>query len=291
MRHIPVLLHEAIEGLDIKEGDIIVDSTLGSGGHSEAIAGITPDVKIIAIDIDEKAIERCKANLSAYKNITYVNDNFRNIDSILSDLQIDKADKFLFDLGFSSEQLVGRGMSFIHDEPLYMALSLNHKGFSAEDIVNKWDEENIRHIIRGFGEERFAGRIARAIVKERENKEIKTTKELASIVERAIPRRGFSKIHPATRTFQALRIAVNDELGALQEGLEGAFNRLNIGGRIAVISFHSLEDRIVKYTFRAWKQAQIVNVITKKPITSTDSEIETNPRSRSAKLRIIERIK
>ncbi len=293
MIHTTVLSQEVIEGLDIQDDDTVVDATLGNGGHSESIARLGKKVVIIGIDLDPDAIERSKERLKSFTNITFVNNSFKNLDSILDDLRLSSINKVLFDFGLSSNQLEesGRGFSFQKDEPLLMTFGKTHTNFTAEDIVNVWDEENIRHIIRGYGEERFAGKIAKAIVREREKGRIKTTFALVRIITAAVPGKyAHGRIHPATKTFQALRITVNDELQSMQEGLTKAFHTLASGGRIAAISFHSLEDRIVKQMFRAWADTKHAVLLTKKPITPGEEEIQANPRSRSAKLRILQKI-
>lgn len=292
MVHTSVLLHEVLDGLDIQDDNTVVDGTLGNGGHTESIARLGKKVNIIGIDLDPDAIERSKERLKEFTNITYVNDSFRNLDTILENLRLSNVDKVIFDFGLSSNQLEesGRGFSFQRDEPLLMTFGKNHSGFTAQEIVNEWDEENIRHIIRGYGEERFAGMISRAIVKAREIKPIRTTGQLVDIIVGAVPAKSkHGKIHPATRTFQALRITVNDELESIQDGLTKAFTALRPKGRIAAISFHSLEDRIVKHMFRAWSDTDLAILVTKKPIVPSDEEVAVNPRSRSAKLRIIEK--
>lgn len=293
MAHTSVLLHEAIGGLEIQPGDIIVDGTLGSGGHSEEIAKrFGSDIRIIGIDIDEEAIRRSKEKLESYPaKFDFVQGNFRNIDAILDSLGLVKVNKILLDIGLSSNQFEesGRGFSFRKDEPLRMTFKANpaEEETTADMIVNEWSRETIEIIIRGYGEERYARRIAEGIAEARKAKPIKTTNELVDVILKSTPRAyHHGRIHPATRTFQALRIAVNDELKALEEGIRKGFDRLAPGGRMAVISFHSLEDRIVKNYFRDQaKEGGIL--ITKKPIVPGDGEIEKNPRSRSAKLRIL----
>jgi 16S rRNA (cytosine1402-N4)-methyltransferase len=292
MIHTSVLSQEVIDGLDIQDDDTVIDATLGNGGHSESILRLGKKIKVIGIDLDPEAIVRSKDRLKQFSNITFVQDSFRNLDAILQNLHVSTISKALFDFGLSSNQLEesGRGFSFQKDEPLLMTFGKEHKSFTAQEIVNDWDEENIRHVIRGYGEERFAGRIAKAIVKARQIKPITTTAELVKVIlstcgGKVIP----GKIHPATKTFQALRITVNDELGAIQEGLTKAFSVLAPNGRIIAISFHSLEDRIVKQMFRAWSDTGFGIQVTKKPIIPQDEEIRVNPRSRSAKLRIIQK--
>ena len=295
--HISVLLHESIDGLDLKQGEIFVDGTLGGGGHSEEVAkrfGST--VVMIGIDLDPLAISRSKQRLADLDcNIRYFDGSFRNIDTILDSIGIGQVDKILLDIGLSSNQFEesGRGFSFQKDEPLIMTFKEDVKDgdLTAREIVNTWDEDNIRAIISGYGQEKFAYKIARAIVAHRKIRPIESTFELVEIIKSATPSfYHHRKIHPATKTFQALRITVNDELEALKEGIRKSFERLNGNGRLAVISFHSLEDRIVKQFFKEKEENILGRRITKKPITPTDGEIEENPRSRSAKLRIIEKI-
>lgn len=296
MIHRSVLLDEVIKGLDIKPGDIIVDGTLGNGGHTKAIAEkFGKTVKLIGIDLDADALERSKERLKDVEcDITYVLGSFRNIDEHMQALGIPSVNKVLLDIGLSSNQLEesGRGFAFRSDEPLKMTFKkeLEEGEYNAYDIVNTWDEDSIRTIIRSYGEEKFAGRIAKGIVRTRELSEIKTTTDLVNVILASTPRfyhRG--KIHPATRTFQALRITVNDEIYALEEGLEKSFLQLAPKGRLAIIGFHSLEDRVVKEHFKSLEAAKQGTRITKKPITAKEEEVYENPRSRSAKLRIIEK--
>ncbi len=280
----------------IKPKDIFVDGTLGGGGHSALVCEeYGHGVKIIGLDADSDAIARSEARLSKKCDLRTVQANFRELGTVLTDLGIQSIDRLLLDLGLSSFQLDEgtRGFSWRHTEPLTMTLSKEPKEdeVTASDVVNTWNEENLADIIYGYGEERYSRKIAHAIVKERDKKKIETTTDLADIIIRAVPpayRRG--KIHPATRTFQAIRIAVNDELGSLTKVLETGFERLSPGGRIAIISFHSLEDRIVKNFYKEKSSEEKAIIITKKPITPTDEEVRSNPRSRSAKLRIIEKI-
>jgi 16S rRNA (cytosine1402-N4)-methyltransferase len=278
-----------------------LDGTLGGAGHAIAIAkALKGDLNIIALDQDVVAIDRARTTLDG-KEIKLILEceNFRNLDKVLEKHGIKGVDMILLDLGFSSDELElsGRGFSFQKDEPLLMTMGDPSKHlFTARDIVNGWTEEDIANVIFGYGEERFARRIARTIVNYRAKKKIESTFELAEIVKMSVPhfRQGFGghtsrRIHPATKTFQALRIAVNDELNALKEGLNKGYNVLNKGGRMAIISFHSLEDRIVKDFYKEKAKEGGALIITKKPITACDQEIAENPRSRSAKLRIIER--
>lgn len=293
--HIPVLLHEIVESFkQVKATNgWYLDGTLGGAGHALALAkALSGKVKVIGFDRDPQAIARAEKNLAGKaEQVILANDSFRDLDKVLSAQDISGVDMILLDLGFSSDELdhSGRGFSFQKDEPLLMTLGdpLTYS-FTAKSIVNGWAEEDIANVIFGYGEDRFARRIARHIVAYRAKKQIETSGELAEIVKGAVPRFGYSKTHPATKTFQALRIAVNDELGALKEGLTKGYERLNKGGRMAVISFHSLEDRIVKDFYKAQKENGAL-ILTKKPITPGPQELAENPRSRSAKLRIIEK--
>jgi 16S rRNA (cytosine1402-N4)-methyltransferase len=301
MTHTSVLLQTSIEGLDIKPGEIFVDGTLGGAGHSEeVIRRFGNEITVVGIDLDTDALERSKLRLQKLPSfnaskVFFKEGSFRNIDTILDELGFEKVQKILLDIGTSSFQIEesGRGFSFKTDEPLAMTLSKETLPgeVNARDVVNNWSEKSLSDIIYGFGEERYARKIANAIVSSREVKPIETSGELADIIINAVPasyRRG--KIHPATRTFQAIRIAVNDELGALRDGVIKGFERLAPGGRMAVISFHSLEDRIVKDFFREMKNEGKATLLTKKPLTPSIEEISANPRSRSAKLRIISKI-
>lgn len=297
--HKTVLLHESVDALNLTKGGIYVDCTAGAGGHTEEIVKRMNDqVKVIGLDLDEDALKRSEErikNTNLKSDVLWRLSNFRNFDTVLSEEKIEKVDGFLLDLGFSSYQIEdsGRGFSFLRDEPLEMTLqkSAGPADITAKMIVNEWSEESIANIIYGYGNERFSRRIAREIVSEREKEPIETTSQLVEIIENAVPffyKKG--RIHPATKTFQALRIAVNDELGALEEFLEKSFDFLNKDGRIAIISFHSLEDRIVKNFFRKKKDEEEGVLVVKKPIVPKDEELKENPRSRSAKLRIIQKI-
>lgn len=290
--HESVLLHETIDGLDLRSGDVLIDGTLGRAGHSLEASRRVPGIFIIGIDRDEDALEESKDKLEKTKaDFRLFKGNFKDVAKFVREAGKEKADKILLDLGVSSPQLdsSGRGFTFRKDEPLLMTMEkeLSEEAFSARDVVNGWAEEDIANVIYAYGEERYARRIAKAIVLAREESPIETSGRLAQIVSEAVPaiyRRG--KIHPATRTFQALRIAVNDELGSLKKGLEEGMSVLSQGGRMAVISFHSLEDRIVKTTFKDWHAKGLGEQSTKKPIEPSDEEKERNPRSRSSKLRI-----
>lgn len=297
--HIPVLLQETIRGLEIKDGDILLDGTLGGAGHACELIRTKKNITFIGIDADGDALARARKILSACseKNgakIILEKTNFRNIDNVLEKYHIEKVDKALFDLGLGSHTYeAGRGFSFQKDEPLVMTLdneANKENAVTAYAVVNEWSEDTLADIIYGFGEERYAYRIARGIIHARDKKPIETTKELSEIIYESVPffyRHG--KIHPSTKTFQAIRIAVNDELNALKDALEKSWNHLNVQGRIAVISFHSLEDRIVKTFFLSKEKEGMAAILTKKPLTPTNEEIKDNPRSRSAKLRIIEK--
>lgn len=298
MIHKTVLLQESIDGLSIKAGDIFVDGTLGGGGHSEEVIRRFGDsVVMIGIDLDPDAISRTKERLSPLKaNIRYAEGSFRNIDAILDSLGVAQVDKVLLDIGLSSNQFEdsGRGFSFQKDEPLVMSFKkeLGPEDLTAREIVNTWDLENIQAILEGYGEEQFAWKIAKAIVARRELQPIETTFQLVEIIKIATPKfYHHRRIHPATKTFQALRITVNDEINSLKEGMVKSFGRLNPGGRLAVISFHSLEDRAVKQYFKNLDSRDEATIVTKKPIVPSLEEIAENPRSRSAKLRILEKNK
>ena len=293
MKHIPVLLHETVSALALSPNSTVVDATLGGGGHGREILRLLgPKGTYVGIDADPTALANVSLPTEGAR-IILVNENFRNIKSVVTEHQL-QPDAIIADLGWRTDQFEegGKGFSFHNDEPLLMTFGDPSKHlFTADDVVNEWGEESLRDIIRGYGEERFAGRVAKAIVTAREQGRIKTARALADIIAAAVPSFGRpSKIHPATRTFQAIRIAVNDELGALQEFLKEGFSALAQNGRFAIISFHSLEDRIVK---RFWNEqitsGQAIR-LHKKPIVADDDERTTNPRSRSAKLRAIEKI-
>ncbi|MEN9613846.1 MAG: S-adenosyl-methyltransferase MraW, rRNA (cytosine1402-N4)-methyltransferase [Candidatus Parcubacteria bacterium] len=297
MTHIPVLLHEVIAGLDIHPGESVLDGTLGGGGHFYAMADkLGEKGTLIGLDLDAKAFLRIDDVLEAHPQLTILTrqSNFRHLDKALADLKIDGVDKILLDIGLSSFQFEesGRGFSFQKDEPLLMTFSENPDAgaTTALSIVNTWDEQALADGIFQYGEERHARKIARGIVDARKNHPIRTTTDLVNIILASTPT-GYhhAGIHPATRTFQALRILTNDELGNLTEGIRVAFDALKSHGRLAIISFHSLEDRIVKTLFREYADKDLGTLITKKPIAPSDQEISENPRSRSAKLRIIQK--
>lgn len=293
--HISVLTDELVTGLQLSPGATVVDCTLGSGGHARRIIDqLHGTGTYIGVDVDPAAIAYQAASIGAAPNVELVTDNFRNIAAIVTQSGHTQVDAILADLGWRTEQFVtgGKGFSFNTDEPLAMTFGDPEAyTFTAYDIANEWEEPSIADIVYGYGEERFARRIAKAIVAARVDAPITTSGQLAAIVENAVPKAArHRKIHPATKTFQAFRIAVNDELGALTQLLTDGIPLLRSGGRMAVITFHSLEDRIVKRHFVEQTRNQVTMRITKKPITASDEELATNPRARSAKLRIIEKM-
>lgn len=304
--HKPVLLKESIDGLNLQKNSIVVDATLGGGGHSnEIFQTIGEKGKLIAIDQDSEAIENFKQKFSQ-ENVELVRNNFSNIKEILAELKIEKVDGILADLGYSSIQLEDEkyGMSFLKDSPLDMRLDRS-ESLTAKKIVNEYDKRSLERIFREYGEEKFAGQVARRIVAQRAEKEIDSTFELVEIIRQAIPERfQHQKLHPATKVFQALRIEVNHELSNLKKFIPAAVEALEKNGRLVIISFHSLEDRIVKNIFKdlavdcicpsdfpvcQCKHRAQVRLITKKPIVPEQEETEENPRARSAKLRIVEK--
>lgn len=295
MNHITVLKGETIQQLNLKPGSVVVDCTLGSGGHSAAaLAAIGREGKLIAFDADPAAIKKAAVTFSGDSRVTLINENFRELTISLERLGVTHIDAIMADLGWRTEQFAGtegipRGFSFSADEPLIMTFGDPRQySFTASDIVNEWAEEDIANVIFGYGEERAARRIARAIVAARKQAPIATARELATLVEQTVGKHG--KTHPATRTFQALRIAVNDEFSALEALIAAGFAALVPGGRFAIISFHSLEDRIVKHTFRDLVHDHRAVLAHKKPIVPSSDELLTNPRARSAKLRTIEKL-
>ncbi len=298
--HKSVLFDEAIAALNLNGEKIILDGTAGGGGHSGEIAKTAK--QLIAVDQDPDAIAVLNERLGSRDNVTIVNDNFSNIKSILNRLNIDKIDGMLLDLGVSSYQLDNgeRGFSFHQDAPLDMRMSKS--GISAKDVVNTYGEKELADIIFKYGEEKFSRRIAANIVKARENKPIETTFELVDIIKSSMPQKAMRDAHPARRTFQAIRIEVNGELDVLKTALDNALDCLNPGGRIAIITFHSLEDRIVKEKFNAWSKGCIcpkefpVCVCGNKPkgkafkpLSPSAQELEVNPRARSSRLRVFEK--
>lgn len=291
MQHTTVLLHEAVNGLQLSPSDIVFDATFGSGGHAKEITKKLDKTGVyIGVDADESALDKAKLK-KASPQIHLIHSNFSQITNILNSLNIEQVDAVLADLGWRMEQFADgeKGFSFMHDGPLYMTFG-NPKDydFTAEDIVNDWEEHVLADVLYGYAEERFARRIAKAIVEARKVERITTTSQLVSIVESAIPKVAKKgKTNPATKTFQALRIAVNDELKVLEKFLKDAFMALKPGGRMAIITFHSIEDRIVKHSFRELKDSNLATLVTKKPIVPSEAELKENPRARSAKLRII----
>lgn len=307
-RHVSVLLKECIENLNIKPGGVYLDGTLGLGGHSYQIASRLTTGRLICIDRDETAIERAGKRLAPFgEKITLVHGNFSDAAQILDSLGIPGVDGMLFDLGVSSPQLdeIQRGFSYMGDAPLDMRMDAGDS-LTAYAVVNTWPEERLNRILWDYGEERYARRISRAILEHRAVKPIETTLELVEIIKGAMPAAALrEKQHPAKRSFQAIRIAVNDELGAISQMMETAPDKLNPGGRLCVISFHSLEDRIVKSGIAARENGctcpreapictcgfvQTLKSVSRKPILPSAEELEQNPRSRSAKLRVAERV-
>jgi len=292
MRHIPVLLKEVITALDPKQGEFFVDATVNGGGYANGIIRkIDASGKFLGIDWDKRILEQAKEDiLSKYKacdtQYIFVSDNFANTHQILKAKKLGRADGLVLDLGFSTEQIEnsGKGFSFMRDEPLIMTYS--DESQPVADILKKLTEKELEKIIQEFGEERFSGRIAKAIKENQKLKPIQTAKALAKIIKSAVPKNyEKGRIHPATRTFQALRIYANKELENLEKILKNLKSILKPGGRVAIVSFHSLEDRIVKKNFKDLSQSKTMELITKKPITPSLDEIRNNPRSRSAKLR------
>lgn len=294
--HTPVMLREVLDYLNLRPGKTIVDATLGTAGHSKEILGrILPGGGLIGIDRDEDSLNVARQRLSEFGSaVKLIRGNFVDLDTLLSDLKVDKVDGFLFDLGISTFQLqnAARGFSFKSEGPLDMRMDKDSY-ISAYDLVNNLNEDELSTLLWNFGEERWHSRIARFLVKERQKQPIATTIELANIVSKSIPSRyrcRHYRIHPATRTFQAVRIAVNRELEILETAVNKAILALRERGRICVISFHSLEDRVIKFAFRKAEAAGLINILTPKPQTPTQSEVEVNPASRSSKFRAAERL-
>lgn len=291
--HTPVMLKETKEYLNLGPGKIIVDATIGTGGHSRAIVeSIMPGGRLIGIDRDQESLDIARQRLSDFSSsCDFVHGNFCDIDIILKSLGIERVDGIIFDLGISSFQLDDpqRGFSFQANGPLDMRLDRDSY-ISAYDLINNLNEEEISNLLWQFGQERWHNRIAHLLVQERQRHAIATTAELSNIVIKAVPYKyRYFRIHPATRTFQAVRIAVNRELEALEKSISKAVELLNKNGRICVISFHSLEDRIVKLNFRRLTSGGIVDIITDKPMQPTEEETRLNPSSRSAKFRVAEK--
>lgn len=307
-KHISVLLNECIEGLNIKEDGIYVDGTLGGAGHSsEIVKNLCERGRLIGIDQDKDALKAAKEKLKDYNNVTFVHGNFYNIENILHDLNIVGVDGILMDLGVSSYQLDNgeRGFSYMQDAPLDMRMN-RENSLSAYEVINSYSEEDLFRIIKDYGEEKFAKRIANFIINKRKEKNIESTLELVDVIKAAIPAKARREgPHPAKRTFQAIRIEVNKELEIIEKTIRDGVEKLNVGGRMAIITFHSLEDRIVKTVYKnlanpctcpssfpvcVCNKKPIVKIITRKPIEASKEELDYNPRSRSAKLRIIEKI-
>ncbi len=295
MKHISVLPQEAVDALALKKDATVVDATLGAGGHARLILSeLGPKGTYIGFDADSTAIESLQDLKKAKATVHLVHSNFVHIQSELEKLHIESVDAILADLGWRTDQFTdgGKGFSFTSDDSLFMTYGdPSQYSFTAGDIVNGWNADDIANVLFGYGEERYSRQIAKAIVEYRKKNTIKTATELAEIIFTSVPvsyRHG--RIHPATKSFQGLRIAVNDEFKVLEDFLANAWQCLKPNGRLAIISFHSLEDRIVKHTFRNFAQAQSGVLITKRPIVASSEELKANPRARSAKLRIIQKL-
>ena len=306
--HKPVLLEECLDGLNIRPGGVYLDGTLGRAGHSLEIVKRLAAGRLIAIDRDKAALDAAPARFGEYLDrVTLVQGSFGGLAGILASLNVDGVDGMLFDLGVSSPQLDdgSRGFSYLQDAPLDMRMDQSAP-LTARDVVNGWSQEELKRVLWQYGEERYAGPIAAAIVRERENAPIETTGQLAELIRSAMPAKARrEKQHPAKRSFQAIRIAVNDELGELERLLECALEALNPGGRLAIISFHSLEDRLVKTAYARWARGCTcppdfpvcvcgktprVKLVGRRPITAGEEELKENPRARSAKLRLAEKL-
>ena len=306
--HLPVLLHECIEGLDIKPEGIYLDGTLGRAGHSREIAKRLTTGRLICVDRDQAALDAAQERLGPWMDrVSLVHSNFCEIDAILDGMKIPAVDGMLFDLGVSSPQLddASRGFSYMADAPLDMRMDQSDI-LTARTVVNEWPREELRRIFSQYGEERYAGPIAAAIERRRAERPIETTLELVEVIRSAMPGKALKeKQHPAKRCFQAIRIAVNDELSSVDRMLQSAVPRLKPGGRLAVISFHSLEDRIVKNALAGFAKGctcppdfpvcvcgkkPVIRLVSRKPIVSGAEELEVNPRARSAKLRVAEKL-
>lgn len=306
--HVSVLLQEVVDALNIRPDGVYVDGTLGRAGHSREIAGRLTTGRLIAIDRDQAALDAAPGRLGALMDkMSLLHGNFADLSALLDSAGVDKADGMLFDLGVSSPQLDDetRGFSYLKDAPLDMRMDTSAP-LTARDIVNGWSQEELKRILRDYGEERYAAQIAAKIVRRREERPVETTLELAELIRSAMPAAALrEKQHPAKRSFQAIRIAVNDELSAIPAMLDQAVERLNAGGRLAVITFHSLEDRPVKAAMQNWAKGCTcppdfpvcvcgnkpkARLVTRKPILPGEEELKRNPRARSAKLRVAERL-
>ncbi|MFC1594005.1 16S rRNA (cytosine(1402)-N(4))-methyltransferase RsmH [Candidatus Omnitrophota bacterium] len=291
--HIPVMYREVIEHLNLRPGCTIVDGTVGTGGHAEELLKKMSTGRLIGIDKDTDSLSIAQERLKQYEgHFQLMKGDFRDVDHVMSECGVEKVDGMIFDLGISSYQLGDsqRGFSFMREGPLDMRMD-KASYISAYDLINSLSENELSGILRTFGQERWSNRIAKYLVRERSASPISSTRQLSDIVSRAVPHhRNASKIHPATRTFMAFRIAVNRELEALELALDKSIQMLKKSGRIVVISFHSLEDKIVKEKFRMFSKEKILRLITKKPLRATQEEIHENARSRSAKMRVAERV-
>lgn len=287
--HIPVLLNEVLAGLSPRAGDVVLDATAGGGGHSEGFLTLS-GVKVIALDEDAQALVRVRERLGRFApRLTLIEGNFADLKELLKKENVNEISHAIFDLGFSSDQLTGKGLSFQSNEPLSMHYGkVPRLGITAAELLNSWSEKDIANVLFGYGEERRSRVFARTIVERRKTHPFATTHDLASLIEGNSPRKG--RIHPATKVFQALRIAVNDELSVIKTGLRAAVELLHKGGRIAVISFHSIEDRVVKEVLRDLANEGKVSLVTKKPLAPSIQEKRCNPRSRSAKLRVAQKV-
>jgi 16S rRNA (cytosine1402-N4)-methyltransferase len=287
--HVPVMREEVLRGLNLKKNGIYIDATLGLGGHAEGILQDSGGCTLVGIDRDGEALAAAKERLQGFENVYLARDKFSHMKGVAAGFGVSQVDGILLDLGVSTLQLKdkGRGFSFLKDEPLDMRMNPEQE-LTAGIIVNTYPEKQLADIIWKYGEERNSRRIARALVRRRCKKPVLTCRELADIIEKTIGRRG--RIHPATRTFQALRIEVNSELDELSMAVENGAQLLKEGGRLCVISYHSLEDRIVKHAYKRLAEEGMLRIITKKPLRPEQEEIKINPSSRSAKLRVSERI-
>lgn len=304
-KHIPVLLGETINGLGIDPDGIYVDCTIGGAGHSsEIIARLSGKGRLIGLDRDPDAVQTARERLAQYSNVTVVQSNYSDIRSVLYSLGVDKVSGILMDLGVSSHQLDEGSRGFSYHQDSYLDMRMSQTGTSAADLVNNLSQQQLAKILFEYGEEKFANRIAANIVRARENAPVETTMQLADIIRQSVPQKARREKNPCKKSFQALRIAVNSEFEHLTRGLDDAFESLRPGGRLAVITFHSLEDRLVKQKFAGWCKGCICppdfpqcvcgrkplgRLITRKPVEAAPEELENNNRSRSAKLRIIER--
>lgn len=306
-KHVSVLLDEVIDSLGIKEDGIYVDCTLGGAGHSlEILKRLSSKGRLIGIDQDYDALNFAKEKLDSFDNVTFVHDNFYNIDRILSELNIEKVDGILMDLGVSSYQLDTADRGFSYMKEAYLDMRMNREdALTAFQVVNEYSEKELIRVLREYGEEKFASRIVKRIIEKRKEKDIETTTELVSIIKDSIPMKFQKSGHPAKKTFQAIRIEVNNELGILKKTVLDSIERLDIDGRISIITFHSLEDRIVKRAFSELKdpctcpkdfpycvcgKKPQISIITKKPIEPSEEEKESNSRSKSSKLRVAKKI-